>query len=604
MTFSPHVGDSISIGQVTYRFTEHPAAKGMPYGQTGRRATVYQVQAQDGTFHALKVFTQAFRASRHAGNAERLRPFAAMPGLETCQRIVITPTTEQKLVKAQPDLEFAVLMPWIHGETWQEFLLSGQVLSRQQCLSLARSLVSSLAAMEGSGIAHCDLAGPNVMIDAPTGNVALVDVDDLYAPTLPRPEKLPGGSPGYAHKTAPQGLWSPEADRFAAAILLAEMLTWHDPVIRQQAFGEQFFDPAEMQTDCPRFVLMLQTLQREYGETIAAAFRRAWESDTLAECPRLAQWSEWLNALSEAPVSESEMAAPLSTASSTISLPDNFTLPTFQPVFKPIEESDALPAAVTLPAAPASAASQPVPVSPSHRKSASGWAWALAALFALAALVLGGLYLSAVQDRENAQSRAWRLENELSNARSTMQALENELRIDRSFFSSLTNWQIAYGPQNGSLSHVEDDFIEVECAGVSQRNFVTGTVFSNPYAASYHAWDYGFLFRDTGGNQQYRLALHSDRTWDFGLREGDNWTFLGEGEVPDLNVGDGQQNSLVLRIKGNGAEFWVNGHFISTLDVADKTVAGDVCVATGIWNGDEVNGKTTRFSNFVVYSIP
>lgn len=48
MPFRPKTNTTININQSTYTFTEHPAAKGMPYGQTGRRATVYQVQDTAG----------------------------------------------------------------------------------------------------------------------------------------------------------------------------------------------------------------------------------------------------------------------------------------------------------------------------------------------------------------------------------------------------------------------------------------------------------------------------------------------------------------------------------------------------------------------------
>lgn len=164
MSFSPDLDDIIKINLNSYQFTEHPSAKGMPYGQTGRRATVYQVKAKDNSLHALKVFTQAFRSVRHADNVDRLLLYANLPGLQTCQRNVITSKNEKKLVGEHPDLSYAMLMPWVNGETWQEFILSQRPLTSQQSLELARSFVALLANMEKIGIAHCDLSGPNVII--------------------------------------------------------------------------------------------------------------------------------------------------------------------------------------------------------------------------------------------------------------------------------------------------------------------------------------------------------------------------------------------------------------------------------------------------------
>jgi len=221
MPFHPNVNETLTIEQVSYRFTEHPAAKGLPYGQTGRRATVYQVQDGNGSLRALKVFTQAFRAPRNADGADRLRPFAQLPGLQVCARTVLTPQRHAQLLNLHADLTHAVLMPWVSGETWQEIMVGARPFTPAQSLALAQAFARVLSAMEQRGLSHCDLSGPNVIVELSPINATLVDVEDMFGPGLVRPEKLPGGSPGYAHRTAPQGLWSMEADRFGAAIMLA-----------------------------------------------------------------------------------------------------------------------------------------------------------------------------------------------------------------------------------------------------------------------------------------------------------------------------------------------------------------------------------------------
>jgi len=299
MSFRAEVNHNLSIEGITYRFMEHPAAPGMPYGQTGRRATVYQVQA-DGTLHALKVFTPAFRSSRVAEGAVRLRPFAALPGLQVCARTVLTPRSHGALLSNQPDLAYAVLMPWIAGQTWQELLLGHQPFAPAQSLALAQALANILATMERRGLAHCDLSGPNLIIQSSTSTINLVDVEELYAPDLKRPERLPGGSAGYAHKTAPQGLWSAEADRFAGAVLLAEMLGWCDDNIRQIAYGEQYFDPGEVQQNTERYQRLFAVLRERWGSPLAEVFACAWHSNTLTECPTMATWAQCLSEPSEA----------------------------------------------------------------------------------------------------------------------------------------------------------------------------------------------------------------------------------------------------------------------------------------------------------------
>jgi len=312
MAFQPTADQQLLIDGVAHRIAEHPAAPGMPYGQEGRQAVVYQVVAENGDRRALKVFKPRFRAPALVGLTDQLAAFADLPGLSVCRRAVLTPRRHTELLRQQPDLTYAVLMPWIAGPTWMEVVLEKQPLSPDQSLSLARGLAGILAEMEERGLAHCDLSGPNVLLPAlaatfgsPSpdgrergqgGEVSLVDVEQMYGPGLNRPQFLPGGSSGYAHKTAPDGLWAANADRFAGAVLMAEMLGWCDTSARESAWGESFFDPAEMQQDTARYRTLLTVLRNTWGEGVASLFERAWHSETLADC---ATFGEWLVALPE-----------------------------------------------------------------------------------------------------------------------------------------------------------------------------------------------------------------------------------------------------------------------------------------------------------------
>jgi tetratricopeptide (TPR) repeat protein len=294
MPFRPNNNDSLSIDGVPYRIAEHPAAPGMPYGQTGRRATVYQLRGAASTLGALKVFTPAFRTPRTIEGTQRLAPFATLPGLQAATRSVLTPTTHAALLTEHPDLTYAVLMPWVSGETWQEIVLDRRPLSVALCRALAEDLARVLATMERQSLAHCDLSGPSLLVTTSPPQMALVDLEDLFAPGLLQPEKLPGGSPGYAHRTAPAGLWSAQADRFAGAVLLAEILGWCDERVRAAAADESFFDPEEVQQPSARFTLLAEVLRTRWGAGLAEAFQEVWQSPTLAACPPLAGWAELL----------------------------------------------------------------------------------------------------------------------------------------------------------------------------------------------------------------------------------------------------------------------------------------------------------------------
>jgi WD40 repeat protein len=304
---SLNVNDQLTINGVTYRVAEHPAAPGFPYGQEGRAGIVYQLlpsptgRAAGGEgAAALKVFKPRFRSPALLTQAEKLAAFAHLPGLQAAHRIVLTRAQHPDLIQQHPDLIYAALMPWIAGPTWLDVLLAKQPLPAQQTLALARSLAEALEAMELRGIAHCDLSAANLILPLLAGGsgIALVDLEGLFAPGLSQPQTLSSGSAGYAHAQAAAGLWSPNADRFAGAVLLAEMLGWCAPEVTQAAWGESYFEPAEMQRETARYQTLVAALARWWGEGVARLFARAWRSESLLDCPT---FGEWLVALARTP---------------------------------------------------------------------------------------------------------------------------------------------------------------------------------------------------------------------------------------------------------------------------------------------------------------
>jgi|GEM_PF-2294394 len=393
MTFQPATGQTLTIDGIDYVVAEHPSAPGIPYGQQGRKATVYQMQARSGP-QALKVFAPRFREPLLVGQADRVARYAAVPGLRVCRRTVLTARRHPAVLRVHPDLAFAVLMHWIDGPTWMEVVLGKRALTPRESLALARALAEVLAEMEERGLAHGDLSGGNVILPALAAKTAaapspveLVDVEEMYSSELDRPTVLPGGSPGYAHRTAPTGLWGPEADRFSGAVLLAEMLGWCDPEVRAAAWGEQYFSPEEMQEECHQLNLLSRVLRERWGDSVAGLLERAWRSDLLRDCPT---FTEWLVALPER-VPEQQSRPVVASQASRSSAPQ--TMP--EPVTLPVAESEAALLArleagrhVAETAAVADLAPPRRPTEPSPPRRL----WPVAA--ALAVLLLGGAGLA------------------------------------------------------------------------------------------------------------------------------------------------------------------------------------------------------------------
>lgn len=295
--FIPKVNETLTIGAETYRFTAHPAAKDMPYGQTGRKATVFQLIGKDGKKRALKVFSAVYRSEENLYKTSELLKYAAFPGLATCERFVISRRQFPSLIQQKRDLDYSVLMPWIEGQTWQDIVLNKQRLTKDASFETALELNRVLATMEVSNIAHCDLSGPNIILRPPgisdeeEDPLSLIDLEEMYAPDLSKPKVLPAGSAGYAHSTASKGLWSPYADRFAGSVLLANMLTWNDASVVDASYGENYFSPDEMHTDCTRYQKLSSSLEKTWGKSTCDLFSSAWHSAVLNDCPSFADWA-------------------------------------------------------------------------------------------------------------------------------------------------------------------------------------------------------------------------------------------------------------------------------------------------------------------------
>ncbi len=296
--YSLDVAVPLTVVGVTYKVAAHPVNANYPYGQEGRAAVVYQLHDEDGKPWALKVFKQAHRTPSLVRIAERIAPFASFPGLQVCQRTVLTATQHRELLKQFPDLTYAVLMPWINGPTWVEIVTHRRQLSATDCLRLAQSLAVVLTTMEENGIAHCDLSGANLLLPALAGEtsseaVALVDVEQLYSPDLVRPEILTSGSAGYGFLDG-EPIWGSVADRFAGAILLSEILSWCDGRIRQAAWGDSYYGPGELKQSGDRAGLMAGILRERWGTATACLFEQAWHAESVTEC---ATFGEWLSVL-------------------------------------------------------------------------------------------------------------------------------------------------------------------------------------------------------------------------------------------------------------------------------------------------------------------
>ncbi len=158
-----------------------------------------------------------------------------------------------------------------------------------------------------------------------------------------------------------------------------------------------------------------------------------------------------------------------------------------------------------------------------------------------------------------------------------------------------------FGPQSGELLHTLDGNVPSFKSGANIRNFTASVIFYNPYAASKAPWDYGIIFRNSGKNNQFRLIINSDGTWElFDYTSASEGVKLSSGLIAALHVGSGESNKLVLKANGKTGELIINDGAPIALDLSARTVSGDVIVATSMYTGDEIEGASTRFVDFQI----
>ena len=267
------------------------------YAESGKEGTVYKVLKNQAVY-ALKVFYPEYRDIRLLENTEKLTRFKDLEGFRVAERNLIEPDEYPDLIRQYPELRYSVLMPWIEGTIWGNLMLDPEPsLSAESYLQIAMALIRVVNNLEMQGLAHCDLSNNNFIITESITDIQLVDVEGMFAPDMPRPiPDISYGTPGYRTPwIAQHGLWGPESDRFAIAILCSEILTWHNQEVRENRAGNaSFFDEKEIGEESDRYKLITRYLE-PLNIYLPKLLEKAWRSNEFAQCPTIFDWFEVIN---------------------------------------------------------------------------------------------------------------------------------------------------------------------------------------------------------------------------------------------------------------------------------------------------------------------
>lgn len=311
MTFEPKPGMRINLNNETIEFISLESsgpAKVFVYAEAGKEGIIYKL-LKGGEYYALKVFYPDYQDERLLKNTEKLSQFKHLEGFRVAERIVINPKSYPEVVNEFPELNYSVLMPWIQGTVWGNLMVNDRPLRSEKYLKIAQELIKAVHNLEAQGLAHCDLSNNNFIIDPAHSSIELIDIEDMFAPDMPRPiPHISYGTPGYRTKwIADKGLWSPNSDRFGLAILCAEIITWHNKEIRDNKAGNtSYFDEIEIGTDCERYRLMKTYLSR-MSDDLSNLFEKAWFSENSDQCPLISDWMNVVNNLDASKIKVDEI---------------------------------------------------------------------------------------------------------------------------------------------------------------------------------------------------------------------------------------------------------------------------------------------------------
>lgn len=298
----PNVGETITINGKKFEFTQTPGvSEKIIYAELGKKAKIYRVK-QGNKIYALKAFKKKFRQSRTIVNSNKIKNYQNLAGLAVAEREIITPEKFPDLVSQYEAFSYAILMPWIEGKSWASYVIGRVAITKAESIKLAKALIKTLHELEKQDLAHCDLSGGNFMLSADFTSVELLDIEELYSQDFEEPKPLPRGTSGYAPPwVVEKGFWDSTADRFAAGILICEILGWQFEDIRKAASeGDAYFAGSEIGKKTERYQLILHKLE-QLEPSLPNLLQKLWQSKNPQECPSISDWKEALEQIPEQP---------------------------------------------------------------------------------------------------------------------------------------------------------------------------------------------------------------------------------------------------------------------------------------------------------------
>lgn len=164
----------------------------------------------------------------------------------------------------------------------------------------------------------------------------------------------------------------------------------------------------------------------------------------------------------------------------------------------------------------------------------------------------------------------------------------------------------SYGPTHGVIEHDPDDgYIDERDSFTTMTDGIIEARFSNPYHPGDGDWSSGFLFRNGNQGEFHVVAATDDGYWFHHLRTGDadSTQSLAERTSSSINTTASGSNHIRIVIVGSDGWLFVNGLYVSELQLGGLLGLGTVSAIATYFSGDGIAGQSTSFQLFTIWSI-
>jgi serine/threonine protein kinase len=200
----------------------------IPWGLQGGFAVVYKFRTQSGKMRALRCYLVPMKADTQY-RYERIGAYFAqhLPDITAQFKyhndgILIKETEPGKPATKKP---YALIeMEWIDGYTLIDHV--ALLCQRRDHTGLTKTVeqwVKIIQALRQAKVAHCDLAGGNVMVRK-DGRLVLVDYDGVYIPDFLGQPGIVEGQVDYQHPDMSGRPFNEHADTFSAMVIYTALL--------------------------------------------------------------------------------------------------------------------------------------------------------------------------------------------------------------------------------------------------------------------------------------------------------------------------------------------------------------------------------------------